>query len=298
MNGPDAGDPSRDPPGTRDGSSGSDRGRLSDHGDRKRAGDRGRTAGSRPQTPHDNGVTIEDDGVVRWLLETDDRTGTALRDVATIVAIVAVMGVLLFGITGTWPPLVAVESGSMEPNIDQGDLVVIVDESRYAGEKAVAGTGIVTHQSGRDGGADRFGKPGDVIVFVPNGDPTKTPTIHRAHFRVEKGERWVETKADPAFMNGATCTDIASCPAPHDGFITKGDANPAYDQVPRSGANTTVVSAEWVTGKAMVRAPRLGGIRLAIDSLRATVGTGPIVIVAAAGVIALAWYATAGGRDP
>ncbi|MFC6767002.1 S26 family signal peptidase [Natrinema soli] len=293
MDGPDADDRNRDRPSRRDPPSGPETGPPSDPGDRER------TAGSRSRAAGDDAVTIEDDGVVRWLLETDDRTGTGVRDVVTIVAIIAVVGVLLFGITGTWPPMVAVESGSMEPAFERGDLVFIADDGRFAGESAVAGTGIVTSQSARETGYERLGRPGDVVIFVPNGDSTKTPTIHRAQFRVENGERWVETKADPAFLNGATCNDIASCPAPHDGFITKGDANPAYDQLPRSGANTTVVSAEWVTGKAMVRVPWVGQIRLTIDSIRSIVGSGPMVVAAVGTALALVWYgAIAGERHP
>ncbi|PGF15968.1 S26 family signal peptidase [Natrinema sp. CBA1119] len=293
MDGPDADDRNRDRPSRRDPPSGPETGPPSKPGDRER------TAGSRSRAKRDDAVTIEDDGVVRWLLETEDRTGTAVRDIATIGAIIAVVGVLLFGITGAWPPMVAVESGSMEPALERGDLVFIADDGRFAGDGAVAGTGIVTAQSARETGYERLGEPGDVIIFVPNGDSTQTPTIHRAQFRVERGERWVETKADPAYMNGATCTDLASCPAPHDGFVTKGDANPAYDQLPRSGAETTVVSAEWVTGKAMVRVPWVGGIRLTIDSIRSIVGSGPIVVAAVGTALALVWYgAIAGERDP
>ncbi|MFA9416158.1 S26 family signal peptidase [Natrinema sp. HArc-T2] len=260
--------------------------------------DREQDADARSRTRSD-AETIADVGLGRWLLETDTRVGTAVRDVVTIVAIVAISGSLLVGIGGAWPPLVAVESGSMEPNIEQGDLVFIVDEERFAGDSAVAETNIVTAQHGHDSGYQRFGKPGDVIIFLPNGDPTKTPTIHRAQFRVEQGERWVKTKADPAYLNGATCADLASCPAPHDGFITKGDANPAYDQLPRSGAKTTVVSAEWVTGKAVVRVPWIGELRLAVDSIRSVVGTGPIIVATVASVFALIWYGTAGEtRNP
>ena len=33
------------------------------------------------------------------------------------------IGGILFGVSGAWPPLVAIESESMEPNLHQGDLV-------------------------------------------------------------------------------------------------------------------------------------------------------------------------------
>ncbi len=293
MDGPETDKRTRNRSAPRDATSRSEPDSASDHGPH------GEPTTSRARVRRDDVVTIDDDGLARWLLESDSRAGTAIRDIATIVAIIVISGSLLVGISGTWPPLVAVESGSMEPNIEQGDLVFIVDEGRFAGDGAVAGTDIVTAQHGHESGYERFGEAGDVIIFLPNGDPTKTPTIHRAQFRVDEGERWVETKADPAHLNGATCADLSSCPAPHDGFITKGDANPAYDQIPRSGADTTVVSAGWVTGKAMVRVPWIGEIRLAVDSIRSVVGTGPAIAATVGSVLALIWYGTtAETRDP
>ncbi|MFD1565268.1 S26 family signal peptidase [Haloarchaeobius amylolyticus] len=285
MDGPDVSERSRNRSGPRDDAESE----MDPASDRSR---HQRTAASRATTSRGDGVTI-DDGLVRWLLETDDRMGTTIRDLATIIAIIAIAGSLLFGVSGTWPPLVAVESGSMDPHIEQGDLVFVVDSGRFVGDGAVAGTDVVTAQRGHARGYAKFDNPGDVVIFLPNGDPTKTPTIHRAQFWVDEGERWVETKADPAYMHGVTCAEIASCPAPHDGFITKGDANPAYDQVPQSGAETTVVSDEWIIGKALVRVPWIGQVRLAIDSVRSVVGTGPIVVATVGSVIALIWYGSA-----
>ncbi len=291
MDGPDAGERDRgrsgppDEPPTADGTdSATDRDGIDDR------------LASRPRPGE--GVTI-DDGVVRWFLEADDRAAAVGRDVAASLAIVAVVALLLFAVAGTWPPLVAVESGSMEPHLERGDLVIVVDEGRFAGDGAATGTGIVTHEWGEETGYERLGNAGDVVVFRPNGDPRETPTIHRVQFRVEEGERWVETKADPAFVNGATCDQLPSCPAPHDGFVTKGDANPAYDQVPRSGADTTVVKPEWVRSKAIVRLPWLGEIRLAVDSVRSLLGVGPAAVTVAAGLVAIALFVTAAdGRDP
>ncbi|ELY65546.1 S24/S26 family peptidase [Natrinema versiforme] len=257
------------------------------------ATDRQPKPGARARAEREERVTIDDDGVVRWLLETDDWTVTVGRDIATCLAIVAVSSLLLFGISGVWPAFVAVESGSMEPNIAQGDLVFIADDDRFVGDSAVAGTGVVTFQSGQATDHEKFANPGDVIVFMPNGDPTETPTIHRAHFWVEAGENWIETEANPEFTNGATCNEIVSCPAPHDGFITKGDANAGYDQLPRSGADTTVVSADWITGKAMARVPWIGGLTLAVGSVQSLTGVGSIAILAGTAVVALALFAMA-----
>ncbi|MFB9805374.1 hypothetical protein ACFFQF_08330 [Haladaptatus pallidirubidus] len=61
-------------------------------------------------------------------------------------------------------------------------------------------------------------------------------------------------------MNGAdSCQELLNCPAPHAGFITKGDANDAYDQVvPISEP----VKPSWIRGTAEVKIPWLGHVRL------------------------------------
>ncbi|QSX00623.1 S26 family signal peptidase [Haloterrigena alkaliphila] len=217
-------------------------------------------------------VTIEDDGAVRWFLNSQDGNVIFVRDVLSSVAIVAVVGLLLFAVSGVWPPLVAVESGSMEPNMERGDLIFVVDDDRYAGDGATDGTGVVTLENGQDSGHDKFGNPGDVIVFQPNGNDRQTPIIHRAHFWVEEDENWVDTKADEDLVGDLTCEDVDDriCPADHAGFITKGDANPSYDQLSQrgpGGPRTHIVKPEWIAGKAMFRIPWLGHVRLAFDSL-------------------------------
>ncbi|WP_254762432.1 S26 family signal peptidase [Natrinema marinum] len=226
-----------------------------------------RASGGPPRSaPDPDAVTIEDDGVVRWFLETDDESVMMVRDVLSSVAIVAVVGLLLFGISGIWPPLVAVESGSMEPHMERGDLIFIAEEGRFAGDAAVQGTGIVTLEEGKEAGHKKFGKAGDVIVFKPGGSERKTPVIHRARFWVEEDENWIQTKASEELVGDVSCNDVRTCPAPHAGFITKGDHNPSYDQL-SGGADTTVVKPEWITGKAMVRIPWLGHVRLTFDKL-------------------------------
>ncbi|ELY65547.1 S24/S26 family peptidase [Natrinema versiforme] len=212
-----------------------------------------------------DGVTIEDDGVLRWFLHTDDETVVMARDVLSSVAIVAAVGLLLFAVSGIWPPLVAVESGSMEPNMHKGDLIFVVDDDRFVGDNPAAGTGVVTLENGQESGHEKFGNPGDVIVYQPNGDPSEIPVIHRAHFWVEEDENWVETKASEEIVGDATCTEIATCPAEHAGFVTKGDANDGYDQY--GNGISDIVKPEWVTGKAMYRIPWLGNVRLTFDKL-------------------------------
>ena len=220
-------------------------------------------------------VSIEEDGLVRWFFKTEDGTIVTIRDVLSSVAIVALIGLVLFGVSGVWPPMVAVESGSMEPNMERGDLIFVADENRFTGDDPIDGTGIVTLTDARNNGHEKFGEPGDVIIFMPNGVNTETPIIHRAHFWVEEGEDWVEEYADPEYMNGRTCDQLRTCPANHDGFVTKGDNNGGYDQA--GTINTDVVEPEWVTAKGVLRIPWLGHVRLTFDKY---LQTGPAVVSA------------------
>ncbi len=223
--------------------------------------------GSEPPRPErsaadaEPGVSIEDDGVLRYLWQTDHAVVATVREVVTSVALVAFIGLVLFAASGVWPPLVAIESGSMEPHMSKGDLVFVVEDGRFAPSEAESG--IVTYRTGKETGYWSFGNYGNVIVYQPDGQDG-TPIIHRAQFYVEEGEDWVG-QADPQHLAGVTdCDQVQSCPADHDGFITKGDNNVAYDQV---AGRSDVVRPEWVTGVGKVRVPWLGCIRLELSGV-------------------------------
>jgi len=193
-----------------------------------------------------------------------------LKELTISILAVLLVGIYIFMVSGVWPPMVAVESGSMEPNMNVNDLVFVMDSDRFQPSEAQGETGVVTARTGEETGYEQFGGHGDVIVFNPNGDEQRTPIIHRAMFWVEEGERWVE-RADPEYLGGAdSCSDLSTCPAPNDGFITKGDNNPSYDQAgggqfrvgPNSGGAFRPVQSEWVVGTAEIRVPRIGWLRL------------------------------------
>lgn len=180
-------------------------------------------------------------------------------DVLTSVVAVLLVGFFLFAISGVWPPLVAVESGSMRPNMAEGDLVFVMEERRFAGQAAVEESGIVPAAVGADTSYRTFGGYGDVIVYEPNGNRARTPIIHRAMFWVEDGERWFD-RANPQFVGAATsCGELPNCPAPSAGFITKGDNNEGYDQ---TTGLTGPVQPEWIIGTGEIRVPGLGWISL------------------------------------
>lgn len=198
---------------------------------------------------------------LRWFLRTDDPTVAFVREAAFGVLAVLAVGLLLFGTSGVWPPMVAVESPSMEPHVYPGDLVFVVEPHRFSPDFATPGTGVVTYEAAAERETYRkFGTHGDVIVFAPGGGGG-TPVIHRARFWVEEGEDWYD-RADPRYLRGGSCEAVPSCPAPHAGFVTKGDGNAEYDQ---AGGSYEPVRPSWVRGKAVVRVPWLGYVRLAVE---------------------------------
>ncbi|GAA0473210.1 S26 family signal peptidase [Halococcus dombrowskii] len=210
---------------------------------------------------------------VRWFMNTDEEWVAFVREVLSSVAVVAIVGLLLFAISGLWPPMVAIESPSMEPHMERGDLVFLMEEHRFPGGAAYNGTGVVPYQAGAAADYKEFSEYGDVIVYQPDGSTQETPIIHRARFWVNDSENWY-TKANEEYLGGAdSCEELANCPAPHAGFVTKGDNNGLYDQVDTgAGPISSPVKSDWVTGTAELRIPWLGRIRL----LFGTVGTGDL----------------------
>ncbi len=208
-----------------------------------------------------------DESFVRRLWSAQSGPLFFLREVGTSVGAVVLVGLVLFGVSGVWPPMVAVESGSMEPHMHKGDLVFITEPGRYTPDAAYGDTGVVTAETGSDIDYRTFGGPGSVVVYD---DPGRggPPIIHRAQFYVEEGENWYD-RADPEFISANSCDELRNCPAPHAGFITKGDANGRYDQV--SGI-AEPVKPSWVTGIARIRIPYLGWVRLGLSDI---VQTGP-----------------------
>lgn len=189
----------------------------------------------------------------------DDGRSSLRHGVFHSAGVLLVIGLLLVSATGAWPPLVAVESGSMGPHIERGDLVVVTEPGRWAltGATNAPDSGIVTAQTAD--GARMLGEPGDILVFdTPAWDGP--PIVHRAMFHVSAGEDWYDEANQSWLPPGVDdCADLRNCPAPNDGYITKGDANPYYDQ---ARGRVVPVREEWVRAKAAVRLSDLGWFRL------------------------------------
>nr|WP_241966832.1 S26 family signal peptidase [Haloplanus aerogenes] len=201
-------------------------------------------------------------GPLRRIATANDGPLLILRETALSVGAVVVIGLLLFAISGVWPPMVAVESGSMEPHMHKGDLVFITDTGRFVPDTAREGTGVVTQDVARETGYWKFGAYGSVIVYDDPGD-AGPPVIHRARFWVDEGENWYD-RANPEYVSASSCAEMRNCPAPHAGFVTKGDANAQYDQV---NGISDPVKPEWIVGIARVRIPYLGWVRLGVSGV-------------------------------
>ena len=147
-----------------------------------------------------------------------------VKDIIFVVVVVGVISIISQLALGLWTPMVAVESGSMVPNLNIGDIIVVQGATR---------TDVIPWEDAEKSGYKAFNKPGDVILYRPYGkeslnllDQLKmllgispgndkaTPIIHRALRLVEKG--------DPMWVGGPA--------APFSGYITKGDHNEVIDQ--------------------------------------------------------------------
>ena len=173
------------------------------------------------------------------------------REIVSTIAIVAVIVGVGIAITGTWPFMVAVQSCSMEPHIHKGDVVILLGLNRVGK--------IVTWIDGSKSGYKMFGGYGDVIVYHPNGDNSKTPIIHRVIAYVHKGD------PIPILIrkNGRTILAYSNVLAKSDGYITQGDANPIPDQLAPEW-NIEPVRKEWIVGVAKFRIPYVGWVRFLI----------------------------------
>ncbi len=178
--------------------------------------------------------------LVTKLLKSENRWFSLARDVVVALLIVGLVMSIVYAYSGSVTPLVAVESGSMEPHINIGDVVLIKRP-----------TEVVTYKEGKTTSYQSFGNYGDVIVYRPNGDPNMTPIIHRAMYWVNAGDTLPNKQK-----------------AEHAGYITKGDNNIEIDQPSLFSGTPRLepVKPEWIIGVAKFSAPGLGYFRLAVPN--------------------------------
>ena len=162
-----------------------------------------------------------------------------LRDILFIGGMILLFMLISQILLGLPMPAVAVESGSMIPHINIGDVVIIQSYDR---------TDIVTYDEGLQSDYESFDYSGDVILYYKYGDTKVTPIIHRAMY-------WVDT-GDPMWTNGP--------PAPHAGYITKGDNKVTNTQVDQATniSKLQPIKEEWVIGVARWKIPLIGYVSL------------------------------------
>jgi len=107
-----------------------------------------------------------------------------LRDVgiAALAVVVVIGGV--FAYSGTWPPMVVIESSSMQHANDRSFLGVIDTGDLTLVKKVGGDSEIVTYMQGARTGYQTYGTFGDVIIYSKNGHFELTPIIHRAIARI------------------------------------------------------------------------------------------------------------------
>lgn len=204
------------------------------------------------------GASRPDPSVLERLRDPDDRWAGIVRDLIWVVGVVGLIALALFLVSGTWPAVVAIESGSMVPNMNVGDLVLVVSADRY-GNLTTSEEGALTGYGRFNTQPNSAGEPvwGDVIVYQPNGITNVHPIIHRTLEYVN------ESEASARF--GVN----------HSGYVTKGDHNDVVDQEPRHGLSGVgyiqPVRDEWIIGKALFAVPLVGHLPLNLPLVAAVV---------------------------
>lgn len=225
------------------------------------------------------------------MTESDEpRLPDSVKDVGIAIGSVALVFLLTFAYSGNWPPMVVIESGSMEHDnnplyvepgythlgiIDTGDLVIVKEAGK---------NDIVTYLEGKKTGYKKYGDYGDVVVYYKNGIREKdgqpvTPVIHRAMAWVEVVDKVNKTYYIPeidTYFNGKI--ELAEIGLggganiknlENSGYITKGDStgNPHPDQLTHFDVNGNAVQPvdpDWIVGMARGELPWFGLIKLRI----------------------------------
>jgi signal peptidase I len=259
----------------------------------------------------DNSEDKKNPSIFEKFKNSDNKIVSIARELLWVVIVVGAIAAALFAVSGTWPAVVTIESESMVPHMNVGDLVFVVQADRFGP--------VQTWTEGKEAGYTKFGDYGDVIIYNPNGG-TKSPIpfiggihpiIHRAMVYEEQnstlvayvnpsGGKHSPTVYIPVTKDNFTAQgsiipsqdpDIGfivplNSTNTHGGYITKGDNNWRSDQ--GSGLSHYLglgpiepVKKEWVVGKALFTIPLIGYLPLNII---------PVAIIILLLVILHEWY--------
>ena len=231
-------------------------------------------------------------------LSQDQIRGVVAKEVILALGLVILILGAMWISTGSFPPMVVVESGSMMHDlddgsvgaIDAGDLILVMNSSR----KQIITLVEATQEENPNYNYNSHGKPGDVIIYKKNGGD-ETPVIHRALLKVVANstlagsETWDVSGTNITNVESISMTLDYNCRflgnlriinwiPTHEGYLTTGD-NPitngckidqlaATGQDPRNGLKdefgnpVTAVKEEWVLGIASSEIPWVGSIKL------------------------------------
>tara|TARA_B100000767_G_C19769861_1_gene539379 strand:- start:2310 stop:3278 length:969 start_codon:yes stop_codon:yes gene_type:complete len=134
-----------------------------------------------------------------------DPVRTLVREIILAAGMIALLVLAMWAHTGSMPPLVVVESNSMQHDssgevgtIDAGDLVLV-----HSPENNIIITfAEATSPDSQHFGYESLGMEGDVIIYERNGESESTPIIHRALFKIEIGQS-EPTNEDGGCQEGA-----------------------------------------------------------------------------------------------
>ena len=219
--------------------------------------------------------------------------------IAAAIVMIIILG--MYAYSGLWPPLVVVESESMQHSdttsyigvIDTGDLVMVKTISSLSE--------VRTYVASLNGDYKTYGDYGDVVIYNRDGSVLNKPVIHRAivelvfndtsysfdvpslaNVPVDKwsvgGQHtgaWSDLTSTleiyhVGYRDQAVTISLSSLLnyyktndiAPHGGLITKGDHNLLYDQSPMANIAHQPITAEWIVGEARGELPWFGLIKL------------------------------------
>ncbi len=120
-----------------------------------------------------------------------DPMRTLVREIVLAAGMISLLVMAMWAHTGSMPPLVVVESNSMQHDkngevgtIDAGDLVLVHSPDR----NKIITYAEATDENSPDYGYESLGMEGDVIIYERNGEGDSTPIIHRALFKIDVGE--------------------------------------------------------------------------------------------------------------
>ena len=227
------------------------------------------------------------------------------REATLAIGLVTILLGSMWVATGSFPPMVVVESGSMMHDddgsvgtIDPGDLVLVMNPERVEIVSYVE----ATEEGNENYGYQTHGMAGDVIIYRKNGG-SDTPVIHRALLKaVANSSGGWDVPGTPlvnvdsitwtldyeCYYHGGTYNlKIDSWEPPHEGYLTTGD-NPdsngcVIDQLratnpdasepsirgkglkDENGNPVLTVKDEWIIGVAATEIPWLGAAKLAIS---------------------------------